>query len=70
MATKQGRSSTVIGITLRVDVPENRRQQITEELGTSFRSEMKPGEFLDFLFLSGSFGEQIRNLGGLIFRRS
>lgn len=70
MATKQGRSSTVIGITLSADVPENRRQEITQELGASFKSEMKPGEFLDFMSLSGSFGEQIRNLGGLIFRRS
>jgi hypothetical protein len=69
MATKGGRSSTVVGIGLSEDVAEQQKGPIISALGKAFQAKMKSGEFLDFMFLSGSFGQQVRNVGGLIFRR-
>src|SRR5690348_7765866 len=69
MARAQGPSATVIGIGLGSNASQRRRQEIANTLGSSIQSELKEGQFLDFMFLEGPFGDNIRKIGGLIFRR-
>ncbi len=61
--------STVIGVGLGQNVSEDRKQQIMQSLGSAIRGQLPPGQFLDFMFLQGGFGDHIRKIGGLIFRR-
>lgn len=67
MATQSGSSHTVIGIGLSVVVSAKRREEIVNSMGKSVVSELKAGQSLDFMFLSGSMGDQVRKLGRRIF---
>jgi hypothetical protein len=69
MARAQRPSTTVIGIGLSSDASRRRKQEIANALGSSVQSELKGDQFLDFMFLEGPFGDNIRKIGGLIFRR-
>ena len=69
MATQAGSSHTVIGINLREDVSREQQDEIARSMGASVQAELKGGQSLDFMFLRGAMLEQIRALGGLIFRR-
>jgi hypothetical protein len=69
MATQDGTSHTVIGINLGEDVSREQQDEIAQSLGASVQAELKGGQSLDFMFLRGAMREQIRKLGGLIFRR-
>jgi len=69
MARGQRESTTVIGVYLGQSVGEADRRQIMQELGLVIQGKMQPGQFLDFMFPEGSFGEHIRKVGGTIFRR-
>jgi hypothetical protein len=69
MATQAGPSHTVIGINLREDVSRDQQDEIARSLGASVQAELKAGQALDFMFLRGAMRDQIRALGGLIFRR-
>lgn len=69
MARPQTASTTVIGVWLGQNTSEDRKREIMKALGTEIQREMGPGQFLDFMFLQGAFGESIRKIGGLIFRR-
>jgi len=70
MARSQNQSGTVIGILLSENAGEKQRDEIIQTLVTAIKPELKSGQFLDFMFLQGPFGEQIRKIGKLIFRRS
>lgn len=69
MATQAGSRHTVIGINLGEDVSRELQEEIARSLGASVQAELKGGQELDFMFLRGTMREQIRGLGGLIFRR-
>jgi hypothetical protein len=69
MATQGGTSHTVVGINLGEDVSREQQDEIVRSLGASAQAELKGGQSLDFMFLRGAMREQIRKLGGLIFRR-
>jgi hypothetical protein len=64
-----GASHTVIGIDLSEDVSREQQDEIARGLGASVHAELKAGQSLDFMFLRGAMREQIRKLGGVIFRR-
>jgi hypothetical protein len=63
-------SNTVIGVGLTHEADEAQKQEIARALGSVIRRELTPGQLLDFIFLSEPLGEQIRKIGGLVFRRS
>jgi hypothetical protein len=65
----QAASHTVIGISLSEDVSREQQDEIARSMGASVQAELKGGQSLDFMFLRGAMREQIRALGGLIFRR-
>jgi hypothetical protein len=64
-----GASHTVIGIDLSEDVSREQQDEIARGFGASVHAELKAGQSLDFMFLRGAMREQIRKLGGVIFRR-
>jgi len=64
-----GASHTVIGIDLSEDVSGEQQDEIARGLGASVHAELKAGPSLNFMFLRGALREQIRKLGGVIFRR-
>ncbi len=70
MARGQSAPEIVIGIGLTQDVSESKKQAISQTLGKAIQPALKPNEFLDFMFLSGAFGQNIQKIGRLIFRRS
>jgi len=61
--------STVVGVGLSQNVSEDRKRQIMQSLGSAIRGQLPPDQFLDFMFLQDGFGDHIRKIGGLIFRR-
>jgi type III secretion system (T3SS) SseB-like protein len=67
MATESGSSHTVIGIGLSTKVPKEREREIVNTMGSCVRPELEPGESLDFLFLHGPMGDQVRRLGKQVF---
>jgi hypothetical protein len=69
MATQDGSRHTVVGINLSEDVSREQQEEIARSLGSSVQAELKGGQSLDFMFLRGAMRDQIRALGGLIFRR-
>jgi hypothetical protein len=69
MATQDGSRHTVVGINLSEDVSREQQDEIARSLGSSVQAELKGGQSLDFMFLRGAMRDQIRALGGLIFRR-
>lgn len=69
MARKDGESNTVIGIDLNATAVEEQQPEIAKTIGEAVRQKLKPNERLDFMFLRGSFGEQIRKIGKMIFYR-
>jgi SseB protein N-terminal domain/SseB protein C-terminal domain len=62
-------SNTVIGIGLAHEVDDKAKQEIAQALGTAIQHHIEPGKPLDLMFLNGPFGEHIRKIGGVIFRR-
>jgi hypothetical protein len=69
MATQAGSRHTVVGINLSEDVSREQQEEIARSLGASVQAELKGGQSLDFMFLRGAMRDQIRGLGGVIFRR-
>jgi SseB protein N-terminal domain/SseB protein C-terminal domain len=69
MARKDGESNTVIGIDLNTTAQDGQQPEIAHAMGEAIRGKLKPNERLDFMFLGGSFGEQIRKIGKMIFYR-
>jgi hypothetical protein len=61
--------SIVVGVGLSQNVSEDRKRQIMQSLGSAIRGQVPRDQFLDFMFLQGGFGDHIRKIGGLIFRR-
>jgi len=68
MATK-GASHTVIGIVLNKIIARTLEDQIATTLGDHIQRKIEKGESLDFLILRGSFRDQVRATGILIFHR-
>lgn len=68
MATK-GSSHTVIGIVLDKIIDRTVEDQIAAALGEHIQLQIGKGKSLDFLILRGSFRDQVRATGILIFRR-
>jgi hypothetical protein len=70
MATERGGSHTVIGIDLGGTLTRTQQQGTIRSLGETVRTTLKSTESLDFMFLSGSFGNQVREKGVSFFRKS
>jgi len=70
MATERGGSHTVIGIDLGGTLTRTQQQGMIRSLGETVRTTLKSTESLDFMFLSGGFGNQIREKGVSFFRKS
>jgi hypothetical protein len=69
MARKEGENNTVIGIDLNASAGNGQQPEVAQAMGEAIRGKLKPNERLDFMFLTGSFGEQIRKIGKMIFYR-
>ena len=69
MATARGGSHLVIGIVPGRNLTPSEQQEIVRGLGEAARTQMAPDESMDFVFLKGSFGQQVRAMDTLIFRR-
>jgi len=67
MATEGGSSHSVIGIDLGGTLTAKQRKGLVRSLAQAIRSELKETESIDFMFLDGSIGEQIRTSGIPIF---
>lgn len=70
MARQVGGSHTVIGIDVGGPVARDRQNDIAGDLTNAIRSELRSGQTLAFMFLSGTMREQIVQLGGEIYRRA
>jgi hypothetical protein len=70
MARGQSAPELMIGIVLSHDANENEKQAISQALGKTIQPALKPNEFLNFMFLSGPFGQNIQKIGRLIYPRS
>jgi hypothetical protein len=70
MATERGGSHTVVGIDLGGTLTQTQRQGMARSLSEAVRVALKSTELLDFMFLTGSFGNQVREKGVSFFRKS
>jgi len=70
MARGQSAPEIMIGIGLSQNATESEQQAISQALGKAIQPALKPNEFLNFMFLSGPFGQHIQKIGRSIFHRS
>jgi SseB protein N-terminal domain/SseB protein C-terminal domain len=70
MASPEGNSHTAVGIQIDGVIPREHEGELVAKLIESIRPILKEGQSLDFLFLRGKFGQEVRARGAPIFRRS
>lgn len=70
IATERGGSHTVIGVEIAGSLTQQQRQGMIRSLVQAVRSELTPTGSLDFMFLDGQLGDQVRAVGAVIFRKA
>lgn len=69
MANPEGGSHTAVGIQIDKIIPRDREGELVAKLIEAIRPILKQGQSLDFLFLRGKLGQDVKALGASIFRR-
>jgi len=69
MASAEGGSHTAVGIQTDKIIPREHQGELVAMLTEAIRPILKSGQSLDFLFLRGKLGQDVKALGASIFRR-